>query len=121
MNHYSPQPPPTKLVLWIMWFALISGLVMIYTFAAPKGGDGGKTLQYFPMIPFAISIFIRWVLLPKATTIAAAMPIFIVGMALAEGCGILGMFIVPQLKETYLVLALLGMFQFAPYWAGKLK
>jgi len=116
-----PLPPQPKFVLWLLWFAITFGLVMIYSFAAPKGGEGAKALQYLPMVPLAISVFIRWVLLPRQKSVATAMPVFIIGLAMAEGCGILGMFLVPQLKETYLVLALLGLFQFAPLWAGKLE
>lgn len=116
-----PAAPNSKIVLWILWFAITMGLVMIYTFAAPAGGEGTKQLQYLPMMPLAVSVFIRWVLLPRTKTIAAAMPVFIIGLTMAEACGILGMFLVPQMKQTYLVLALVGLFQFVPFWAGKLK
>lgn len=124
MNANASQPPPAKIVLWIIWFAITVGLVMIYSFAAPKapaGGQGSNPLQYLPLLPLAISVFIRWVLLPRQKAIAAALPVFVIGLAMAEGCGIIGMFIVPQLKQTYLVLALLGLFQFVPFWANKLE
>lgn len=124
MNPNASQPPPTKMVIWIIWFAITFGLVIIYSFAAPPapaGDQGSDPLQYLPLVPLAISVFIRWALLPRQKTIAAALPVFIVGLAMAEGCGIIGMFIVPQLKQTYLVLALLGLFQFAPFWVNKLE
>lgn len=113
-----------KIVLWILWFAITFGLVVIYSFAsppAPAGGQGSNPLQYLPLLPLAISVFIRWVLLTRVKSIAAALPVFVIGLAMAEGCGIIGMFIVPQLKQTYLVLALLGLFQFVPFWANKLE
>ena len=119
MENNAPAPNP-RIVLWILWFAITSGLVMIYTMI-PANGPGSKQLQFLPILPLAISGFIRWVLLPKATTIAGAMPIFIIGLAMAEGCGLLGIFLTPQLKQTYLVLALMGLMQFAPFWASRLK
>jgi len=121
MNNNTSPAPPTTLILWILWFAITFGLVIIYTFASPAGGEGPKEMLYFPLLPLAVSVFIRWVLLPRQKTIAAALPVFIIGLAMAEGCGILGMFLVPQMKQTYLVLALVGLFQFVPFWAGRLK
>jgi len=46
-----------------------------------------------------------------------AFPVFIIGLALAEGSGLLGIFLVPELSLTYFVLAMLGLVQFIPLFA----
>ena len=43
------------------------------------------------------------------------------GQMTSEGCGILGIFLVPEMRSTYVALALLGILQFAPFFAPKLE
>ena len=68
-----------------------------------------------------VGTLIRWVILPKTLDRLKAMPLFILGLAMSEGCGILGIFLVPEMRSTYLLLAVLVILQFAPFFAARLK
>jgi hypothetical protein len=58
--------------------------------------------------------------LPRYTEITRALPVFVVGLALAEACGILGIFLGGPYRDDLFVLAVLGVAQFAPLFAGKM-
>ncbi len=117
------NPPPKALIFWILWFAILSGLVIIQVVIPASTSPvpaSPAPLKYLPVIPLLVSAAIRWLLLPRVTDIQKALGLFIAGLAMAEGCGILGMFVVPEMRPTYLLLAVLGILQFAPFFAAKL-
>lgn len=116
-QHPAPNP---LLVWWILWFAILSGLVMLFFFL----GGGATTpsagpLTYFPLIPLALGAFVRWVVLPRMKTATQALPVFMIGLALSEGSGILSFVLVPEMRNTYFILALLGVIQFIPLFASR--
>lgn len=121
MNSTFTIPPlVTKFILWGIWFAITAGLVMMSIFIRPSD-PVGKTSLYLallPVIPLLISGIIRWVALPRTNTILTALPTFTIGLLMAEAGGILGIFLG---HPIYVVVALIGLFQLAPFWAGKLK
>jgi hypothetical protein len=113
-------------VWWIIWFAILSSVVAIYTLLGqaippPDTATTVQALRYLPVLLVMLSAIIRWLLLPRFTQAIKALPIFIVGLSLAEGSGIIGLFLVPELKETYFVLSLIGVFQYVPLFAKNLK
>lgn len=119
-----PKTAPASLIWWILWFAILFSLVTIYTLlgqttASPTASTG--PLRFLPILPVMVSGFIRWMLLPKALLAAKAMGLFLIGLALAEACVILGIFLAPDLKQTYFVLGLLGVAQFAPFFAARFR
>ena len=67
------------------------------------------------------SSLLRWLVLPRISSKAKALPIFIAGAALADACGIAGSILAPELKETYLVLSFMGLAQFIPSFALRQK
>jgi len=116
------EKPPNLPVAtwWIIWFALGTGLLFLYFMLGDTmTGESSNELRYFPLVPLFASVGIRWFLLPKATDKTKGLRIFIIGMALAEACGITGIILVPDLKQTYFLLALLGIAQYAPYFAAR--
>lgn len=123
MNDTSPnQPPPTIATWWIVWFALIVGVTVVYNVIQPSPSQSlNETLRYLPIMPLLLSSIVRWFILPRAKHAGQAFAMFIVGLALAEGCAILGLFLVPDMKATYLCLGLLGIAQFIPLFASRYK
>lgn len=114
----NPAPNPL-LIWWILWFSILSGLVILFFFlrggsSAPAGG-----LAYLPLLPLSFGAFVRWVLLPKAKSAPQALPLFLIGLALSEACGILSFVLVPEMRNTYFILALLGVIQFVPVFASR--
>jgi len=112
------------MVWWIIWAAILNGLVVIYFFLGRGPVQPAATdklwLNLVGLIPLFVSIVIRWLVLPRYTEIKRALPVFVVGLALAEGCGLLGIFLGGPYRDDLFVLGLLGVAQFAPLFVGKL-
>ncbi|MES1168045.1 MAG: hypothetical protein ABUL61_02630, partial [Oleiharenicola lentus] len=47
-------------------------------------------------------------------------PMFIIGLALAEGCGIMGIFLGGPYRDALFLLSILGLVQFVPVFAKRL-
>ena len=114
------------LIWWIIWAAPLVGLTLIYLFLR---GDQPPLAHVPPketltgligLVPLFISIVIRWLMLPRYTKEGRALVIFIIGIALAEGCGLLGTFIGGPYRDSLFLLGLLGIAQYVPFYAKKL-
>jgi hypothetical protein len=94
----APQPA----IFWIIWFAILSGLFVMQSFAGggiPSGPDQGEAPALFQTLALAAaaaSLFVRFVIIPKLKDLEKKLPAMIVGLALGEGIGIIGMFAVPH-------------------------
>lgn len=121
MNETSGKTSPL-LVWWIIWVAICMGVIVIFVAVPPSGKTPELPgLRYLPIVPLMVATAIRWFVLPRFKERRRAFPIFIIGLALAEGCGIVGMFLVPELRSTYFVLSLVGLAQFVPVFAARLE
>ncbi len=94
----TPQP----IIFWIIWFAILSGLLIMQTFAGggiPSGSDQGEgpvLFQTLALVAAAASLIVRFAIIPRLKELQKKLPAMIVGLALAEGIGIIGMFAVPH-------------------------
>jgi hypothetical protein len=116
------QQKPLLIVWWVLWFAILSGTVIIYIFLrrpVPEGAD--QSLWYLPLLPFIVSSVLRLVVLPKFNDWKQAFPFFIIGMAMAEACVILGLFIVPALGQAFFILGVFAQLLYVPYFAKKFE
>lgn len=122
----SPKPP-TLLVFWIIWFAILQGLVMIQFLVGggiPRGADQGNppvwVLQATGGLALA-ALAVRFILIPKIQAVPKKLPAMIVGLALSEGIGFLGIFAVgkefPTTQLSCLVLAICCIVSLAPVYA----
>ena len=68
-------------------------------------------------MPLFLSIIIRWLVLPRYTEMPRAFVMFIAGLALAEGCGLLGLFLGGPYRDDLFLLGVLGLAQFVPFFA----
>ena len=97
---FAKQTPPQLPVpvWWILWTGITGGLVLVYVLlghtAAPVVAELPAFLPYFIATPLLLSCVVRWLVLPRLTSRLKAFPIFIIGLALAEGSGMLGIFLV---------------------------
>lgn len=100
LPHQDKPQSAQVIVFWIIWFAILSGLLMIQSFAAggmPSGVDQGKAPVLFQVLALAlaaIAMAVRFVVIPKLDTLEKKLPAMIVGLALSEAIGILGAFVV---------------------------
>jgi hypothetical protein len=105
---------------WLAWAAVIVGLAIVHAMApVEREQAGGVSLRYLPVAPLVFSAIIRWLVLPRFRSRLRAFPIFVFGVAMAEGCGLLGIFLAPDLRQTYLALAFVGLGQFVPVFASR--
>lgn len=126
-----PQNHPQKLQFWIVWLTMLGGLPLIQIFAAggwPEGDDQGEVPQSLVLITLAgviASTIIRWMILPRIKNPQSLLTTMTIGLALAEVTGLLGMFVIdgdfPETQRFTFCLSLLGMLQFIPIYANKLK
>ena len=110
-------PPP--IIWWVIWSTTIIGLTAMYLVLHPSMTQPPNGfLRFLPVAPVFLALLVRWVLLPRFSG-AAAFPAFILGLALAESCGIFGILLVPSLKQAYFALSLVGLVQFVPLFASR--
>ncbi len=115
--------------MWAIWAAILQGIFILQFFAAggiPSGPDKGSPPFAFLAMTFSgfiLSCLIRWFVLPRQKTNQALMTTMIIGLALSEGTGILGMFFLssdyPSAKLAAFICATIGIVLFAPIYALK--
>ena len=109
---------------WTVWGGTLVGLAAVYVVLAlvPDSLWAGGSLQGFALlalVPLAGSAVVRWLLLPRARGPQAAFVLYVLGLALAEACGIVGAVCGgPAWRDGLLLLALLGVAQFVPLFSG---
>ena len=110
------------LIWWAIWGSLLFGLVNIYVLLgrapakAPVAGENPLT-GLIGLAPLFVSIIIRWLVLPRLSGVRQALPMFVIGIALAESCGILGIFLGGAYKDDLFLLGVLGVTQYVPFFA----
>ncbi len=72
-------------------------------------------VAWIALAPLTASAALRWLVLPHAPSPQAALAMWILGLALAEAGGIIGLVLGgPVYRDPLAVLALLGIAQFIP-------
>jgi len=112
------------LVFWIMWGSILTGLVLLYAFLG-QGPVKPAVAADLPvnlagLVPLFVSIIIRSLLLPRSSNIGRVLPFYIVGLALAETCGLLGIFVGGPYRESLFVLGVLGVTSYVPIFIKRL-
>ena len=119
----TPQPAQPLIVWWALWAAFQIGIAFIY-FNLAKSSGAPPPVHESPLwalafLPVLISGAIRWSLLPRFRNAVQALPIFVLGLALAEVSCFLGIFIFPSHKLPLFIGSVLGIFQFIPIYAAR--
>ncbi|MES2661447.1 MAG: hypothetical protein V4689_22705 [Verrucomicrobiota bacterium] len=127
MDSQQDSPKVPALVFWIIWFAILNGLVMIQFLVGggiPKGEDQGNPPVLFLAIAAGLALValaIRFVLIPQIESVPKKLPAMVIGLALSEGIGFLGMFAVgkefPATQQTLFVTAIACIACLAPVYA----
>ena len=115
MNDFDKLPEKQQiLTLWIIWFAISSGMFVMAAFA-PTREPGATSIGTIPvpeewsllsivgLATAAIGLVWRALLVPRAKKLQAKLPLMVIGLALCEACGIIALFVVsPELpKERF--------------------
>jgi hypothetical protein len=124
------KPTSAALVFWIIWFAILNGLFILLFLAAggiPKGVNEGEAPWGVVVVAgmlAAVSMAIRFLHIPRISEPAKLLPAMIVGLAMAEGIGIIGMFLVgkelPQTRLALFFTAVSVVVVYAPFYVHQL-
>jgi len=126
MPGYDDRQIKTRLLVWwIVWAALLGDLLVLYLVLVrnkplPPPSPDNPLQGLVGVVPLFVSIIIRWLALPRVQNPHRAFIVFIVGLALAEACGILGIFLGGPYRDSLFVLGVLGIAQYVPFYAKKL-
>lgn len=130
MNAGPPADDPARLrqlqlIYWVIWGAILAGLLVIYLVFGrrPLPEEVASRQVLTGLIGFAplfVSVVIRWLILPKFTDATRALPLFLAGLALAEMCGLLGIFLGGPYRDDFALLGALGIAQYLPYLLPRL-
>ena len=96
-----PQAPAPPVVFWVIWFAILSGLMIMQFFVGggiPTGGGQEKEPVIWQVLALgaaAAALIVRFIIIPRLAGLEKKLPLMIIGLALSEGIGIIGMFVVP--------------------------
>src|SRR5262245_58115770 len=102
-------------VWWASWGAFQAGIFAIYfllTNHASAPAALASNLWLIAVVPLGLSAVLRWGILPLMPNPQTALVVFLVGIALAESCCFLGVFIFPAHRLQLFVMSVLGIFQF---------
>lgn len=112
------------MVFWIIWASILAGLIVIYAVLGQKPVKpvvaADLPVNLVGIVPLFISIVIRWLVLPRCRDFARAFPVYVVGLALAEACGLLGIFLGGPYRESLFVLGVLGVTSYVPVFVKQL-
>lgn len=110
----------TYMIWWIIWFSVLSSLLVIHLILpAQNVPPSTGVLTYLPLLPFFLGLAVRWMVLPRLRAKEHAIVAFVLGLALCESCGLLSIFLTPEMRMTYMALAVFGVLQFIPLFAGR--
>ncbi len=107
---------------WVIWFTMQSGPFIFYFVL---GNQPAGNAQVNPVMlgvgvmQIIASAVVRWVVLPRSTEAQKAFPMFVFGLALAEGACFSGIFLAPAYKQELFFASILGVAQFVPIFASR--
>ena len=118
-----PSPQQQAFIWWVIWFAILSGSILIYVMLGLKGGRptpaATAPLAFVGVGPLVISVVLRWLVIPRVTERKRGLTVFVTGLALAEGATILATFLGSgTARDAIAVAGIAGVALWAPVFAA---
>ncbi len=115
------QPaPPKKIVFWAIWAALSWSVVVYRVFLPGVVGESNSMpavmMWPFLLVPAAIAIVCRWVVIPKQKQLPQQLVTSIIGLAMAESISFYGLFLFTPQLDLFFVVSLIMVLQFMPIY-----
>ena len=111
-----------SLLWWMLWAGMTAGLVAInYAMSRlPDAGPAARSVgaDIVALATLLTSCLARWWVLPRVRRVQSAFVLFLVGVALAGDCGLIGIFGGAHRNEL-VVLSVAGMLQWMPLFARR--
>jgi hypothetical protein len=120
-----PQARTRLVVWWIAWGAMLGWIIFLQVLlrhgpATPVVKAADLLTRLMGIVPLFVSIVIRWLVLPRCTRTGGALVMFVVGLALAGACAVLGIFLGGPYRDALWLLGLLGVTSYVPLFAQRL-
>ncbi|MES2308185.1 MAG: hypothetical protein V4507_04935 [Verrucomicrobiota bacterium] len=114
---------PLLLVPWVVWIAILNGVLMVYfvigkQHSLPEDISVQKGLPL--LIPFVLSMIVRHGFLLRSPHYNTVFLRMIIGLALADASCFIGVFLVPELELLGLILSILAILQYIPFYMNAL-
>lgn len=114
------DPRVVKVILTVIWFAQLAGALVLYFFLRQPDEILPTTpppsaVDFVGLMFLAASVVVRWMILPRQLEPTRLLTVFIVGIALAETCSILAIFINVVWVDEFFALGVVGIVQYAPF------
>lgn len=129
MSLEPPPPPqpvkPPHLVWWVIWFAVLNSLMLISFLLGRKSGapvpagSPSAVVEFAGLVPLAVSVILRWAVVPRLGRAQAVLAVFILGLSLAEACGIIGRMLGRVHSKEMVTFGMLGILQWAPLFVAR--
>ena len=108
-----PRSGATRaLIWWILWTGILLGLVvqalMLELQPASVPVHFHLLADFIGIGLLLASSLLRWLVLPRLRQVQSAFVVFVLGLVLAESCGLLGIFLSAH-KNELMVLGVLGL------------
>lgn len=115
-------PPPSRPVApipiwWVLWLAMTAGLIVQCFVLTQNPAAASGTLNYIALAPLVISLIIRFAVLPRMKTKQKAFPLFVVGLATAEACGLFGLILGGPHRDWFFAAGLVLLLIYIPFFA----
>jgi hypothetical protein len=117
---------PTAVVMWVMWSAFASALVMYRIMLVGKAHNTHSMVAPDTMfawlcyvIPIVVVLALRWVVIPRLRVQNLILPVFIVGVAFAEVQTFFGIFLFPAQFSLFYFTSWFLFVQLMPIWTLK--
>lgn len=114
---------PTAVVMWVMWCAFASALMMYRIMLVSKRHNTHSITApdtIFMWVLYVIPIFIvlplRWVVIPRLRVPILILPVFVMGVAFAEALTFFGLFLFPAQFRLFYLTSWLMLLQLMPIW-----
>lgn len=113
-----------KLIFWVIWFGIF-GSLFIYKFTLGSGfqsvSEAAPIHNLGLAIPlvlfigtFAMSLFVRLMIVPRSRNFQLLLASFIIGLVLAESTLFYAIFLAPQLENALFLFSVLAVLVYLP-------
>ena len=92
------------IMFWVVWFSILSGLFIMMAVGGDRTLAGGTGIPPKPeawsmmsilgLVLAGMGVFCRILVVPRVAAMQAKLTVMIIGLALCEACGVIGIFVV---------------------------
>ena len=118
------SPGAFRLILWIIWASFLGSLVVykiIFTFGIETDWSAFGIIPLGIIVVFSVAaLAIRLLLIPRFTEAGKLLPVFVVGLAIAEVPAFVGFFVFPEVSISFFIVCVVLVSTYIPVFKFEL-